>query len=344
MQLPKHMKMMLAILNRIAEKGLQSGDRLPSEREIMEIFSLSRGTVRHALTALVDAGYLRKMPKSGYYLQKTISEVDHTANLGFLIAGRSDRMPEGFFTQSLYHSIPFQEAGTRGFEITAKYSETVNARLFHYFSSCAGLLLTDWVTDEWVKEAKKLQIPLCCIGNNLCRQEKLPTIDYDYTYVVQEIMKRLHARGCRKTVMVLSNCDMPSAHIMEKAYRETLAGYGIPLEERRIVKLRYGCNAADMMEGLSRNGDCDAVICPKLPNLFQYQKLGWTHNPEFALTSGQSVYERGEVEAIYPTYKQDIYLKSADMLIDHILLDKPLPDLTLIRPEICDPIPMQERN
>ncbi len=339
MQLPKYTKMKLAVLNWIAQNGLQSGDRLPPEREIMDIFSLSRNTVRHALAELVEAGYLERLPQSGYYLRKPIAAVEqHEVNIGYLMAGRAERWPAGVSRNSLYHAIPFQEMKSRGIEMIARYEEKPDSRLFQYFSSCAGLLLTDWVTDEWVNTVKELHIPMCCIGSTLCRREKIPAVDYDYEYMTREQVKKLHEHGCRKMVLLLCNCEMPSAHKTEKAYRETIQGYGIPVEERRIVKVRYGHEDEDMMEGLMRNDDCDAVISYKLPDIFEYRQLNWKHDPLFALQSSFTPSLHRNLRAVFPYFPQDIYLEAANLLLDHILLDKAMPQETLLKPEIHDQI------
>lgn len=42
-------------------------ERLPSERELAEMFQVSRVTMRRALTELFQHGYMEKRPRSGYY-------------------------------------------------------------------------------------------------------------------------------------------------------------------------------------------------------------------------------------------------------------------------------------
>jgi GntR family transcriptional regulator, transcriptional repressor for pyruvate dehydrogenase complex len=43
----------------IAERGLKSGDRLPQERDLIELFSVSKGTIREALKALDAQGIIK---------------------------------------------------------------------------------------------------------------------------------------------------------------------------------------------------------------------------------------------------------------------------------------------
>jgi DNA-binding FadR family transcriptional regulator len=43
----------------IAERGLKSGDRLPQERELIDLFGVSKGTIREALKALDAQGIIK---------------------------------------------------------------------------------------------------------------------------------------------------------------------------------------------------------------------------------------------------------------------------------------------
>jgi DNA-binding FadR family transcriptional regulator len=54
----------------IVERGLRPGERLPAERELMEIFGASKGSVREALSALRSQGLIRTRtgPGGGVFL------------------------------------------------------------------------------------------------------------------------------------------------------------------------------------------------------------------------------------------------------------------------------------
>lgn len=56
----------------IAAGDLKPGDKLPSERTLTELFSVSRATVREALRALQYMGILKIRPNDGAYLNKDI--------------------------------------------------------------------------------------------------------------------------------------------------------------------------------------------------------------------------------------------------------------------------------
>jgi GntR family transcriptional regulator, transcriptional repressor for pyruvate dehydrogenase complex len=58
------------IKDMIVERGLKPGERLPAERELMEIFGASKGSVREALSALRSQGLIRTRtgPGGGVFL------------------------------------------------------------------------------------------------------------------------------------------------------------------------------------------------------------------------------------------------------------------------------------
>jgi len=65
-------KIIEQIKNTIIEGGLQPGDKLPSERELAEKFSVGRTTVREALKALSYVGIIKKV-REGTIVNRNIS-------------------------------------------------------------------------------------------------------------------------------------------------------------------------------------------------------------------------------------------------------------------------------
>lgn len=56
----KYIKLYNSLLEQIEKKELQVGDKLPSEKELMEKYNMSRDTVRKALNMLVQDGHIEK--------------------------------------------------------------------------------------------------------------------------------------------------------------------------------------------------------------------------------------------------------------------------------------------
>jgi GntR family transcriptional regulator len=58
-----------AILRQVKSGELKPNDRLPSENELCEIYSVGRNTIRRALSELVDDGYLKTIAGLGTFVE-----------------------------------------------------------------------------------------------------------------------------------------------------------------------------------------------------------------------------------------------------------------------------------
>ena len=54
----------------ITDHHLKFGDKLPSERELCELFSIQRLTLRSAMKILEEMGIIYVVPKIGYFVAK----------------------------------------------------------------------------------------------------------------------------------------------------------------------------------------------------------------------------------------------------------------------------------
>lgn len=63
----KHIQLSRALARRVAEE-LSSGQTVPSERELMAEYGLSRATVRRAVEALIADGLLQRVPAKGTFV------------------------------------------------------------------------------------------------------------------------------------------------------------------------------------------------------------------------------------------------------------------------------------
>ena len=61
----KYLSIYNDILNSIETQKYQAGATLPSEKELMESFQVSRDTVRKALNLLEEGGYIHKIKGKG---------------------------------------------------------------------------------------------------------------------------------------------------------------------------------------------------------------------------------------------------------------------------------------
>ncbi|MEW6662640.1 MAG: FadR/GntR family transcriptional regulator [Bacillota bacterium] len=75
----------------IASNKMTPGDRLPSEREMAEIFGVSRSAVREAMSALENAGLIEIRHGSGVYL-KDVNEKAWVEPLALLLFSKKENL------------------------------------------------------------------------------------------------------------------------------------------------------------------------------------------------------------------------------------------------------------
>ncbi|GAB4100765.1 GntR family transcriptional regulator [Sinomonas halotolerans] len=79
-RVPKH-EQLRSIILRLAKEKLQPGDRLPSERVLMDEYGVSRITVRAAIGRLVTEGHLVRVPGKGTFVaDATVQSTLHLAS------------------------------------------------------------------------------------------------------------------------------------------------------------------------------------------------------------------------------------------------------------------------
>lgn len=72
-----------SLIELISTDEVQVGDRLPNEQELSEQFSVSRGTIREASRALIDAGYLSRRHGTGTFILRRPNRHSMDLNLSY---------------------------------------------------------------------------------------------------------------------------------------------------------------------------------------------------------------------------------------------------------------------
>jgi len=64
-------KIVMNIIEQIQRGELKPGDKLPTEMQLTEMYGVSRGILREAMTVLRSRGYIRRKPRNGTYINET---------------------------------------------------------------------------------------------------------------------------------------------------------------------------------------------------------------------------------------------------------------------------------
>ena len=89
LDIPKYRQVLSEIEDMIMDGRLKKGTHLPSMTEIATDTGMSKETVKRALVALRDKGYISSCPGKGYYVSKDAGEIPQQPHI-LLILGRLD--------------------------------------------------------------------------------------------------------------------------------------------------------------------------------------------------------------------------------------------------------------
>lgn len=80
---PLYLQIKDVLIDKINSGEIESGNQLPSERELSETYNISRMTARNALTQLVDSGYAYRVKGKGTFVRIPNFERDFVRLNGF---------------------------------------------------------------------------------------------------------------------------------------------------------------------------------------------------------------------------------------------------------------------
>lgn len=83
------------------DETLQPGEGLPSERVIQEYLGVSRSTVRHAFSALIQAGLLQSVPGTSTFVRQRVEPVSQRGLVGMIVSSSNFH----FFYPQLAHAF-----------------------------------------------------------------------------------------------------------------------------------------------------------------------------------------------------------------------------------------------
>ena len=81
---PKHVQLSTGLQGAIANRILRSGDKLPTEVELVRLTPFSLGTVQRAIRSLVDAGLVERKQRLGTFVANERKPIHEPLHLRFL--------------------------------------------------------------------------------------------------------------------------------------------------------------------------------------------------------------------------------------------------------------------
>lgn len=267
---PKYLELMNWIRGQIASGDLCIGDRLQSENELGERFSISRQTVRQATSVLENEGILERRRGSGTYIAATMAvPKSRTMNIGVITTYLDDYIfpsiikgIDNVLTQNGYImqlSITYNKIENEMKILSSMLNNGVDGIIIEPTKSGLPNLNVDLF-----RQIKKHGIP-CIFINGYYTDLSFPYVAMDDYVCGQEAAKYLVNNHHTKIAGIFKSDDI-QGHLRYAGCAKMLKKHSILLYEDNVVwyttediKDSFADNFAQRV--LSRIEGCSAVVC-----------------------------------------------------------------------------------
>jgi DNA-binding FadR family transcriptional regulator len=201
------------IQDAIIDGKLKAGDRLPPQRQLVQMFQTSRASLREALRVLEQKGLIEiKLGMSGGAVVKEVNTEQVTDNLAILI--RSQKVSLGELTE--FRERAEAEVASLAAEKATKRDIQRLHKLLEEAKSCYETGVSNW--DEFNRADRELHLAIAEVAKNTV-----------YEFVLRMIHNNIHNYYRR--------LSLKSENIMKENYQD-LCNIVRALEKRESTKAR----------------------------------------------------------------------------------------------------------
>lgn len=239
-KVPLYVQVYDTLFKMITEKKWQTGEFLPSERELSAMFNVDRLTVRKSLAMLAEEGLVEKIAGLGTKVTIPLYSIDnhHSNNLVFLLpnlprfsgSNSADRITEPF-NSSLFYSVE-KECKKHGFNLI--YTTIKDDEIFVDLLKSRGIIGVFFVSkihSKFIQEANKLKIPSVVINNE---SNFFPTIRADREKGTYEAIKLLISQNHRQIGFISGLTNYITSKDCLRGYKRALADANIDWKQQVI--------------------------------------------------------------------------------------------------------------
>jgi DNA-binding LacI/PurR family transcriptional regulator len=233
------------ILRIIKDRNMRSGDRLPSEKQLAELYGVSHLTVRRALDLLAEKDLIHKRPSRGNFVGKGAGCVSKTGLIGVLFPE-----DESFFYEVL--SGLESRMSLFGYSPVVHISRRSSERERQILASFMRMGVEGIVAapnEVCAMEYAKLNLPVVFFDTHL-KGFDAPYVLTDDLKGASDAVAHLVALGHKRIAYVGGKNDL-TADLRLEGYKKVLREAGVSLKEEYILEKEYsrqwGYNAAGML-------------------------------------------------------------------------------------------------
>ncbi len=212
------------LLGELKRGKYKIGCRVDSDNVMSRNLGISRNTVREAISALVNEGYLKRIQGKGTFVVSTSpSGQPHRLKITRLVCRDTFRKgKDDNFINHILHGIHMEAANHNSGLCVDLFTENTPKKFFNSksFSQAPkdGVILAGFSIDyDDISKLLEEHIPVVSIGKPN-EESIIPYVDMDHTSAVKKAVKYLFKNGHKNIALLEKNLHTPS-------YRERLEGY-----------------------------------------------------------------------------------------------------------------------
>ncbi len=266
---PKYMELVKWIQGQIETKRLQPGQKMYSENELKDMFSVSRQTVRHAISVLENDGIIRRIQGSGTYindsrlanLEKRTRVAVVTTYVDGYIFPRTIQGIENILFESGY-SVQIAFTNNQHSREKTILEDIINR------DEVAGIIME--TTKSGIpnpnlylyQEIRKRRIPVMFI-NSYYPMLKIPHVSINDRMAGRRVTRHLISMGHKK-IGGIFKLDDGQGHLRYAGYMDAMSEAGLEIDDTKIVwvdteDVKHLEKTREKLH--DRLGDCTAIFC-----------------------------------------------------------------------------------
>jgi hypothetical protein len=251
----KYNQAQFAILNLVSELNIKVGERLPPERQLIKSLDCSTITMRNALAKMKDLGIIKCKHGKGNFLLKKIGNNTSIGKILRVSLYKENENPPGSTS-----ARPQRYLAKQGIGMTSISVHRFDRELITAAQDCMGIILSGWLTEDFLEQIKTLNLPVIICGNTELKTD-LPCISADFKTSAYRLTKIFIEAGCRKIAIFTGTEDYVPGHEQRRGYIKAMSEAGLPYEPY-IAPPSKRFRGYERISGFMRQHHCnvDAII------------------------------------------------------------------------------------
>lgn len=311
---PKYYQAKLRILNQINTLGLKKGDYLPSHGEFIKDADFSMICLRRALDELERDGVIARQQGKRACLVRDVCELPRRGEVLYLHI--YSRVPD--------KSIEFERMrllfNHHGINLNYASYGKPGSELLKVSERCLGIILSGWITREWVDFLKLLELPILVLGSNPFPDE-LAGVDCDWQGATALAYRQLVDRGCRNIALLNSSKNYLPAFRFYDGFKDACLAAGRKFNEEMVawVDIRHDGNCYQVLaEFLERYSEIDGVVVengvynPLMTVLYEYGRADYLKIAAMTQTDFEGFSFSRQV---FINFKKSIFQETAEIFL-----------------------------